>query len=56
MDYFINYAPGFIGIYFICFSFLVNTKNKMSALLFQIIPFFSGAALMFITGKLLHLI
>lgn len=32
-----------IGVFFVIYSFLMNTKNIKSAILFRIIPFFCGA-------------
>lgn len=31
-----------IGVFFIIYSFLMNTKNVQSAILFKVIPFFCG--------------
>lgn len=33
---------GVFGIYQIVFSFVARTKNTASAIVFQIVPFFSG--------------
>ncbi len=36
-----------IGVFFIICSFLMNTKNVQSAILFKIIPFFCGVYCVF---------
>lgn len=36
-----------IGLVWIVFSFMLNTKNLRSALLFQVFPFFSGVFAVF---------
>lgn len=36
-----------IGVFFIIYSFLMNTKNVKSAILFRVIPFFGGAYCVF---------
>lgn len=32
------------GVFWICFAFVNNTKNIMSAIFYKIIPFFTGLA------------
>jgi len=40
------------GIYLISFSFIMQTENLKSSMIFKIIPFFLGLGSLFITGKL----
>jgi hypothetical protein len=45
------------GLYLIAGAFLLNTKNMLSALLFKLIPFALGAALLFVAAvesEMLH--
>lgn len=36
-----------IGFYFVTLSFILNTQNVKSAIVFKVIPFFSGIFLIF---------
>jgi hypothetical protein len=44
------------GVYFICFSFLIFTRNVQSIFVFKILPFFLGAFNIFYALKKLGVI
>jgi len=54
MNTFINLIPLITGIYLISFSFLITTKNIISCLLYQILPFFLGLGCIFSACKLFN--
>jgi ABC-type Na+ efflux pump permease subunit len=44
------------GLYFIVFSFVMNTENFASALIYKVIPFFLGIGCVFVGLTLLNII
>lgn len=56
MDLFTNVAPIVAGAYLLFVSFILNTKNFMSSLLFKFVPFVLGASSVFAGFKLLGIL
>ena len=46
MELWVNIAVILFGVFNITMSFVMNTKNFRSALLFKIVPFFGGMAIL----------
>ena len=46
MEQVINLIVMLFGVFSIVMSFAMNTRNFMSAILFKIVPFFGGFAIM----------
>ena len=44
------------GVWSITMSFLMSTKNIQSAVIFKVIPFFSGLGCLYIGGDLIGLL
>ena len=53
MNLFIIITSGIAGLYLICLSFALNTKNYRSLFVFKIVPFFTGLACLLSVIKLI---
>lgn len=56
MNTILAYISLVAGLYFIIFSFLMNTENIRSAMFFQILPFFLGVGNIFVALNLFNII